>query len=370
MDAEEILREAAKLDVPAEAPKSKGGSYKLVDKAALLATDLKVESPSILARTDGSCLFYAGAVNSVIGESESGKTWMTLLAVLQEIRGGRKVLFIDFEDSAPRVFKRLIDMGATHEQLLAHFDYIQPEGWFGEEQRAEFEAFGISTYTLTVIDGVTEALNNHGLSGRSEDDTPTFYRLMPKWIASRGPATVLIDHVPKSKDNRNGHAIGSQHKKAAITGASYTVEPKAPMGRGHHGWSYITLAKDKLGGVDYSSRSGVSSGRFIGTLHVDSDATDDYRVTARIEPPSAAPVVAGTVPAVHTREAALRREVTDKAKDLGIAFSIASMRALLTKGDYTERANAIKYLAHHKYLMMVGTKYAFVRDYDGAELSD
>lgn len=344
------------------------GAYKPVDLAALFAAGLDTTPPRLLYRTDEACLFYEGAVNSVIGESESGKTWMTLLAAYQEIRAKRRVLFIDFEDTAIRVVKRLTELGLGQAEVVEFFAYIQPEGTFGEEQKAEFIEWGIADYSLVVMDGVTEAMSLHGKDGRQENDIAWFYELLPKWVASQGPAVVLIDHVPKSKDNRGGYAIGSQHKKAGITGASYTVTNKDPMGRGRHGRSWINLAKDKLGGVDYSESSPSSEKRFVGTLHVESDATMDFAVKAYIEPEAAKDAPATGVPTEGlSKEFVLRRALTDSAKSLGGAESKGAIKAGCSVGSNQARGEAIDYLAAHGYLGKVDRRFIYLKDYDGSE---
>jgi hypothetical protein len=357
----------AEMDFDGPLPSRKAtGSYHLVDLAAIFAAGLEVTPPTILHRTDMENLFYRSAVNSVIGESESGKTWLTLLAAYQQIRAKEKVLFIDFEDRPENVLRRLVDMELKQDELEKYFSYILPEGQFGDDQRTEFEAFGIAEYSLVVMDGVTEAMSLHGLDGRQENDIATFYERLPKWIASRGPAVVLIDHVPKSKDNRGGYAIGSQHKKAGITGASYTVENKEPMGKGAHGKSYITLAKDKLGGVNYVSGPS-SEKRFIGTLHVNSDSTMGFTIEAWIEPEAAkkTSAPAGFTP---SKDYERRRAATDAAKAIGGPTTKGEMKARMG-GNGAAAGTAVDYVLSHGYLRKAGMKYEFVRDYNASELA-
>ncbi len=71
------------------------------------AAGLVTPDTRVLARKDGFHLFYRGRVNNLIGESESGKTWVALLAVVQEIKAGNKVVFVDYEDSITALLVRL-----------------------------------------------------------------------------------------------------------------------------------------------------------------------------------------------------------------------------------------------------------------------
>jgi KaiC/GvpD/RAD55 family RecA-like ATPase len=81
----------------------------------------------MLMRSDGVHLLYDGAVHTIAGESESGKTWLTLIAALQLLEAGVRVIFLDFEDRADRVIGRLMALGATPTQIRANFIYIRPD---------------------------------------------------------------------------------------------------------------------------------------------------------------------------------------------------------------------------------------------------
>jgi RecA/RadA recombinase len=49
--------------------------------------------PSILKREDGNFILYANKINAIFGESESGKTWIALEAVRQEL-ANKHVVFL------------------------------------------------------------------------------------------------------------------------------------------------------------------------------------------------------------------------------------------------------------------------------------
>ena len=112
---------------PAAVPETERTSWWPRDLAGLLAGDLEEEpAPSHLARTDGHRLFYAGKVNALIGESESGKTWVGLLAVAQALAVGQPVLYLDFEDTLAGITGRLRALGVT-DAHLQHLTYISPD---------------------------------------------------------------------------------------------------------------------------------------------------------------------------------------------------------------------------------------------------
>ena len=106
------------------------------------------------------------------------------------------------------------------------------------------------SYALAVIDGVTDALGIFGCSTIDNDDVAGWIRAVPKQIAARtGAAVVLIDHVTKDASNRNRFAIGGQAKMAGLTGAAYTVDVVEPLGRGMRGELVLRIAKDRPGEV-------------------------------------------------------------------------------------------------------------------------
>ena len=82
------------------------------------AREDRLESlPTIGRRVDGECLFYAGKVHSVHGETESGKSWIVQYAAAQCLLASDTdaVLYVDFEDNAADVGDRLVKLGVPAE---------------------------------------------------------------------------------------------------------------------------------------------------------------------------------------------------------------------------------------------------------------
>ena len=97
---------------------------------------------------------------------------------------------------------------------------------------------------------MTDALGIFGCSTIDNDDVAGWIRTVPKQIAARtGAAVVLIDHVTKDTSTRSRWAIGGQAKMAGLTGAAYTVEVVRPLGRGMRGEVVLRIAKDRPGAV-------------------------------------------------------------------------------------------------------------------------
>lgn len=223
-------------------------SWKAVDLEDLFDTEPEVATVGSFCDSEtsnGGGVFYAGKVNEIHGPSESGKTMVLLAVVAQEIRAGHHTVMVDFEDSGQAIVNRLRWVfGLTREEIVKQFHYFRPETAFGEKG---FEAISeIPDVTFGVIDAVTESMSVAGLDGRNENEVAIWYNDFPKKLARLGMAVCVVDHTPQADAGRQ---IGSQHKKSAIDGVSYTAEPISPFVKGGLGHLRLKVAKDKPGGI-------------------------------------------------------------------------------------------------------------------------
>lgn len=248
--------------------------------------------PTILTRSDGACLFYRGKVHSVHGESESGKSWLVQCAAVECLLRGEPVLYIDFEDEAGAVADRLVRLGVPSAIVddPAMFAYLHPEAPPStDRERAAFEALLDGTYSLAVIDGVTDSMGLFGLSGKDADDVAKWHRVLPKAVARHtGAAVVCVDHVAKDANTRGRFALGSQHKIAGLSGAAYVVEMEHPFAVGQAGRASVRVGKDRPGRVRGLGGRWRKSDRtqHIADLHLDS--TDSESSTWVLELPRGA----------------------------------------------------------------------------------
>jgi hypothetical protein len=240
---------------PAEAGAVTGSSapsWAPTDLTEALTGDTSGVAPTLFRRTDGVCLLYPGMTHSVHGESESGKSLIVQAECVRIVNDGERVLYIDFESDEQSVVERLLQLGADTQAVADHFHYLHPEvsPTSSEAESAAWEAVLGTEYALAVIDGVTEALTLFGRKSLDNDDIAAWGREVPRKIADRtGAAVVLIDHVVKNKTQQGRFAIGGQAKMAAITGAAYTVEILHPLGVGMRGVVGLRIAKDRPGQV-------------------------------------------------------------------------------------------------------------------------
>lgn len=205
--------------------------------------------PTVGLRSDGVGLFYPRKMHTVASESEGGKTWYALVAVVDEILRRNHVLYIDFEDDCGPIVGRLMALGVSPDYIREFFHYVRPESSLLHGRNRDDLANILTEYgpTLAVIDGVTEAMTLHELNPLDNADAAKFGRLLPRPIAESGAAVVSMDHVTKSADSRGRYAIGAVHKLNVLDGAAYILENRRPFGHGLSGVSTVRIAKDRPG---------------------------------------------------------------------------------------------------------------------------
>lgn len=290
-------RAAIRIVPPLPDSEEPAPSWAPVDLTDILAGNWDPPRPTILARADGPAMFYPATVNYVIGEPESGKSWVGLLACAEQIRAGRHAMFLDFESDAGSVVTRLQAIGVDNDAIAERFHYVRPTSPLGSfsrdgsaisaagEQQAFRELLELADgCAVAVFDGVTEAMAVHGLNPLDNSDVARIHRLCWRPFADHGCALVVVDHVVKSADGRGRWPIGAQHKLALVSGAAYSVEPFTPFGIGRTGKAALTVVKDRPGQVRRHCRDG----KRFGTLIIDSET--ETRAAARIEAASAVAV--------------------------------------------------------------------------------
>ena len=248
-----------------------------VELQALIEGGELEQPPALLARTDGACLLYRGKLHALSGEPESCKGWLAVQASAEQIAAGAIVLYIDFEDTAKAIVSRLDDLAADPAAVVERLRYVRPDEPLDERGWHDLAAALALDPALVVIDGVTEALARHGLDLADNTDVAKWLDLLPRPLAARGAAVLLLDHVVKDREARGRYAIGAQHKLAGVD-VAYRLEVVQPFGRGREGLVKVKVTKDRPGHV----RQHAAEDR-IADLHLSSDG--DGAVTVRLEAP-------------------------------------------------------------------------------------
>lgn len=307
-----------------------------VDFGAILDGDLTAPSATVLTRRDGKHLLYPYAVHSIAGEPGSLKTWVALLAVVQELEAGNSCALIDFEDRGEAVAARLLQIGASPEHLRdpQRWRYVRPETALDAAGTAHLDQ-AVADCTLVIVDGVTEAMSIHGMSVNDNDDVARFVHLLPRRIANQGPAVLQIDHVTKDSETRGRYAIGGQHKLAAITGTAMKALVVRSGGKGEHGVVKVVLDKDKHGDVG-------PAGTTIAEFHLDD--TQPGQSYAWLDHPTASVDEDG-----HFRPTILMKRVSDYLLAVPRAASLREIRQGV-KGNAASIAQAVDALIREGHI--------------------
>lgn len=264
------------------------------DLGPVLSGENPEPEPSVLRRSDGQFLFYPGKVNGIIGPSESGKSWLAIEAVAQELEARRPVLYMDFEDTAPGIISRLRSLGVADELMdpaAGLLAYIGPEEALHTVAYAEYaDVLRDRAWSLIVLDGVNAAMTQDGLDLLSNTDATKFFTKVTRPASLTGAAVVTIDHVPKDTEKRGKGGIGAQAKRATVTGCAVYVDVIQPFGRGRSGSLSLLVDKDRPGYVRGASNEADTwstvvveasdDGALEISMHVPDEVTKSTGITA------------------------------------------------------------------------------------------
>ncbi len=208
-------------------------------------------TPTCLRRNDGIGTFYAGQINSLFGEPESGKTWVGLAAVVEQINRGGKAAVIDLDHNGigATVTRLLATLGADQDRLgsLDHFRYAEPED--KAELMAVVQDLAQWSPHVVLLDSIGELLPALGLNSNSPDDFTIGHTAVLKPLARSGAAVIIIDHVAKNPEAAQRGPTGTAAKTRAVGGAMLRVSVKDAFAPGRGGSCYLTLTKDRHGGL-------------------------------------------------------------------------------------------------------------------------
>lgn len=271
-----------------------------VDIEPYLMGEIKPAMPTLLSRSDGKPLFYPGRVNCLYGASESGKTWIALYAIIEEISRGNRCIFVDCEDDPESTLSRMMMMGVGPDDLISSLTYVRPEEalarlmfnrWgnpiegeaasrLRDNDRALEALLGLVDPKLIVLDGLTVLYGLHGMDTNDATHTDRISGWMKQLTHNGRTTVVVIDHTPKSA-GRGSLPLGSQHKTAMIQGAALQVWPLDKPRPGVLAKSELVIGKDRPGQV----RAVGNDGDPQVAAEIEIDSRTPGQVQVRILPP-------------------------------------------------------------------------------------
>ena len=237
---------------------------------------LKVDGdklPALLQRSDGETLLYSGKLNTLFGEPGTGKSWLALIAANEVILGGGRAVWWDFEDSPDTIARRGENLGAlTHLQDKGSFLFVgaslqEPGEFLARQELAAW--LGEVPNSFIVIDAAESA----GCPSDGGDVVPWYKANIDVWLMA-GVGVLLLDHVPKRREDRPKGGIGSQHKLARIDGVALYISG-VPWNKQTGGGMKLTVHKDRQG--DLPAATGKVAAVIKGVYK---DGVLDYSITA------------------------------------------------------------------------------------------
>jgi RecA-family ATPase len=172
---------------------------------------------------------------------------VVLTACAEQLRLGNKVVYLDMEDTAVSIIKRLKTIGVTTAEIQENLLYFRPTE---ESSTAEITSLcaqcaelGVS---LVILDSLGEAFGLDSISENNDDEVSPWMRQVPRRLAEAGACVIIVDHSTKANDNPL-YPSGSKRKRAVVGGAAYFVEALQALAQGKGGKLRLTTAKDRHG---------------------------------------------------------------------------------------------------------------------------
>ncbi len=221
------------------------------DIAAMLdGGDISAPSPDYGICTDGMGLFYAGQVNIVMGDPESGKTLLVQAAAVQVLMAGGCVAMLDCDHNGPAAtIARMLDLGAPEAALRdpARFRYCDPDD--GDHVASVVRDLRVWAPQFVIVDSIGELLPMYGANSNSADDYTSVNRAVLVPLAKAGSAVVGIDHLAKNTESRQMGATGTAAKKRVVGGTALRVTLAETFTPGKGGAAHVAIVKDRHGGL-------------------------------------------------------------------------------------------------------------------------
>jgi hypothetical protein len=252
--------------------------------AAILDGQVQAPTPAVgVVRADGVPFLYPGLEHAVIGEMEAGKSWFALACVAAELKAGRRVAYMHFEEADPTsTYLRLHRQFAVERAvLLERFVFVGPERRITATDVDRILAPGAPS--LVVLDGVNEAMALHGMAIYDADGASEYRRKLVRPWKRVGASVLSLDHVPKDPEGRgSGYAFGSVAKGNGLDGALMLLENVEPFGDGRRGATNVYVTKDRHGqlrklGRQSEGRSSAARKFYVGRFVIDAETPGAWR---------------------------------------------------------------------------------------------
>jgi hypothetical protein len=198
--------------------------------------------PPVEPTLGGLGFVYPGKRHVFSGPQESAKTLAAYVVGLEVVRRGDPVVLIDFEMGPWDAKGRLMDLGATMEEL-AQILYVQPDVPASSAAITYLVALAPG---LVIIDAAAGAYSLQGLDDNKRIDVERFTEIYVAAFWRANIASIVLDHVVKNVEGRGNYAIGSE-RKVGGTDVHLGFSVISPIKRGATGLYKIVTHKDRGG---------------------------------------------------------------------------------------------------------------------------
>jgi hypothetical protein len=215
--------------------------FPTVDLVAL--AEAGIPPPELLC----SDLLYRGALHSLAGPPDCGKSTLAYWWALHLLANGEAVVLIDEESGREQTVEKLLALGADprHLERLAYVE-------FPGRQWDQADILGFARLlqdwkpALVIFDSSAAFLT---LAGRDEDRAPDstwFYKgILLHAARLSGAAVVVLDHIPK--DNKTGRYARGSGAKLATVDVALMLDVIIPFSRQQSGLLKLKVTKDRRG---------------------------------------------------------------------------------------------------------------------------
>jgi hypothetical protein len=205
--------------------------------------------PTIGRAEDGIGLFYPGRVHTLYGPAESGKTWLALYAVAEQLTAGTRCALIDADNNGDaQTVARLEQLGVPDAAIRDpdRFRYYQPESRQDlKDARTDAADFRPG---LVVIDAVGDLMAMFGWDSNNPDHYRQLHLKVFAPLAHTGTAVIAIDHTNKDPSKA---ALGASGTAAKTQSSDVALQVKClrPFTPGRGGKALALIRKDRPGGL-------------------------------------------------------------------------------------------------------------------------
>ena len=176
------------------------------------------------------------------------QTWVALLAAKEVLSKGGRVLWWDFEDKPGGLFRRVRGVGAL--------DLFKSESLAFVDSGLKDNPDMINLALISAVEWLAQVEHNLVvIDTAASSGAPSDGASIVEWeskvvkpFVHRDVTVLILDHVPKRRQDRPRGPIGSIHKLSELDGVGYMISGK-PWNKTQDGAMTLTLDKDKQGDI-------------------------------------------------------------------------------------------------------------------------